>query len=248
MTKFISWKTFAAICLLALSIIFYFIDFEIADSARHVTLTFVDNIAAAFIQILLVAIIIDSLLKNSERQSKLEKLNMVIGVFFNEVGTTLLSHISQLDVNLDTLRGELIVTGKWTDREFNAIGKKLLGYKSELNVSPVDLETLSGFILEERDFLLRLLENPVLLEHETFTELLLAVFHLADEFVNRENFISLPESDRKHLEIDIKRAYSLAAREWLVYMKYLKNSYPYLFSLAMRKNPFDVNAKVIIES
>ena len=28
--------------------------------------------------------------------------------------------------------------------------------------------------------------------------------------------------------------------EWIVYMKYLKNNYPFLFSLAVRTNPFDV--------
>ncbi|MBA7569274.1 hypothetical protein ES708_11013 [subsurface metagenome] len=32
--------------------------------------------------------------------------------------------------------------------------------------------------------------------------------------------------------------------EWLDYMKHLKNNYPYLFSLAMRTNPFDANASV----
>jgi hypothetical protein len=34
--------------------------------------------------------------------------------------------------------------------------------------------------------------------------------------------------------------------EWLTYMQYLKQYYPYLFSLAMRKNPFDRNASVIV--
>jgi len=29
-------------------------------------------------------------------------------------------------------------------------------------------------------------------------------------------------------------------------MEYLKNHYPYLFSLAMRKNPFDDSASVIV--
>jgi len=36
-------------------------------------------------------------------------------------------------------------------------------------------------------------------------------------------------------------------RQWLAYMKYLKNFYPYLFSLAMRTNPFDQHASPIIK-
>ena len=46
---------------------------------------------------------------------------------------------------------------------------------------------------------------------------------------------------------DIKRAYTLLVFEWLSYMKHLKNNYPYLFSLAMRLNPFDENATVEIK-
>ena len=34
--------------------------------------------------------------------------------------------------------------------------------------------------------------------------------------------------------------------EWIRYMEYLKLHYPYLFSLAMRKNPFDESASVIV--
>jgi len=45
-----------------------------------------------------------------------------------------------------------------------------------------------------------------------------------------------------HILGDIKRAYCLLVREWLAHMEHLKNDYPYLFSLAVRMNPFDPNA------
>jgi len=41
---------------------------------------------------------------------------------------------------------------------------------------------------------------------------------------------------------DVRRAYGLLASEWLSYMKHLRDNYPYLFSLAMRTNPFDPQA------
>jgi hypothetical protein len=34
--------------------------------------------------------------------------------------------------------------------------------------------------------------------------------------------------------------------EWLDYMRYLKKDYPYLFSLALRLNPFDEDALVAV--
>jgi hypothetical protein len=40
----------------------------------------------------------------------------------------------------------------------------------------------------------------------------------------------------------------LLSQQWLDYMKHLKGNYPFLFSLAMRTNPFDQNASPIIQS
>jgi hypothetical protein len=40
--------------------------------------------------------------------------------------------------------------------------------------------------------------------------------------------------------------YGLLVIEWLKYMQHLKQQYPYLFSLAMRTNPFDANASAIV--
>jgi len=39
----------------------------------------------------------------------------------------------------------------------------------------------------------------------------------------------------------------LLVQEWLDYMEYLKVNYPYLFSLAMRTNPFDRKASPVVE-
>jgi len=86
-----------------------------------------------------------------------------------------------------------------------------------------------------------------LLEHESFTGLLRAVFHLTEELEKRKDFKKLPGSDIEHLAGDIKRAYVLIVNGWLDYMKYLKNNYPYLFSLAMRTNPFDETASLIVK-
>ena len=107
-----------------------------------------------------------------------------------------------------------------------------------------NLSQLQKFIVDKRAFLLRLLENPNLLEHQSFTELLWAVFHLAEELSHRKDVTNLPDRDYEHLGGDIKRAYQLLIREWLAHMEHLKNDYPYLFSLAMRTNPFDPEASV----
>ncbi|GEM_PF-6682769 len=46
---------------------------------------------------------------------------------------------------------------------------------------------------------------------------------------------------------DIERAYALLIREWLSHLDHLKASYPYLFSLAVRTNPFNPTASVELQ-
>jgi hypothetical protein len=110
----------------------------------------------------------------------------------------------------------------------------------------IDLGELNDFLVRHKNFLLRLLENPQMIEHENIIPLLLAVFHLAEELNVRERLTDLPPSDYHHLTVDINRIYSLLIVEWLTYMKHLKENYPHFFSLAMRTNPFDVNASAIV--
>jgi len=100
--------------------------------------------------------------------------------------------------------------------------------------------------VEKRGFLLAMMENPNLMEHERFTELLRSVFHLAEELKFRNALENLPREDIGHLARDIDRAYAMLVREWVAYMRHLKNNFPYFFSLAMRTNPFDRKASVVL--
>ncbi|HAM49601.1 MAG TPA: hypothetical protein DCP92_02485 [Nitrospiraceae bacterium] len=241
------WQLLLGALLIVLSVCFYFAEIKIFQSPRDTFFYLVQDIAFVPIQVLLVTLIINRLLGIREKRSRLAKLNMVIGAFFSEVGTKLLTYFSDADPKLGTIREYLIVTNNWPEKEFVMVSKRLKNYICEIDIQKVDLEYLRRFLLERRDFLLQLLENPNLLEHESFTELLLAVFHLAEEMASREYVQGLPEPDLKHLANDIVRAYTFLVTEWLAHMRHLKDNYPYLFSLAMRTNPFDESASPVIQ-
>jgi len=115
------------------------------------------------------------------------------------------------------------------------------------DASAVDMVLVHELLSSRRDFLLRLLENPVLLEHESFTELLRAVFHLTEELRCRTDFRSLPSTDYAHLSGDIRRVYERLVIQWLDYMEYLRTRYPYLYSLEMRTTPFDLDASPVVQ-
>lgn len=242
-----SWQNFLGVSLILLSALVYFAHYVIFRDYHHIFIYLVGDIAFVFIEVLLVTLIIHRLLSEREKRTKLEKLNMVIGAFFSEVGTQLLTYFSDFDPKLDEIRQDLIVADNWSDQEFFRANRSLMRYTYEVEIKKVNLGHLKKFLFDKGDFLLRLLENPNILEHESFTELLRAVFHLTEELLQRTDIQKLPDSDYTHIAGDIKRAYTLLVNEWLHYMKYLKDNYPYLFSLAMRTNPFDQNASPIVE-
>jgi hypothetical protein len=173
-------------------------------------------------------------------------MNMVIGTYFSEIGVWLLTYLSDCDPELQELRGDLVNINSWPDAEFSRIQNKLRSHKWAVSMQMIDLEVLRTFLISKRGFMLTLLENPVILEHESFTELIRASFHLAEELAYRDTLKGLPSEDCDHLGADIERVYFHLVNQWLDYMRYLKGSCPYLFSLAMRTNPFDEYASVVV--
>jgi len=67
---------------------------------------------------------------------------------------------------------------------------------------------------------------------------------LTEELVHRKGLTHLAKADCDHLAGDMKRAYHQLISQWVDYLRHLKSDYPYLFSLAIRTNPFDANASV----
>jgi voltage-gated potassium channel len=194
-----------------------------------------------------IANLTEMMLAKREIEGLMKKLNMVIGVFFSEIGINLMSMFSQSDREAERIRSDLLVSANWTDKQFENAINDLKKHDFSIEMELIDLEVLKSFICDKRDFLVRLLENPILLEHQSFTDLLLAVFHFMEELAYRDNVKTIPKSDRNHLTNDIKRAYQLLTNEWLDYMRYLKANYPYLFHLAMRTNPFDRSASITVK-
>lgn len=244
--KLVRWQVVLGFSLIVLSAVLYFFHYAVFHDAHHIFIYLVGDIAFVPIEVLLVTLIIHSLLSQREKSARMEKLNMVIGTFFSEVGTRLLVFLSDFDPTLDSIRKHMMVSNAWSDEEFRDVSGRLRSYDYGVDISKVDLEHLHELLLAKRDFMVRLLENPALLEHESFTEVLRAVFHLTEELDSRDDLKTPPDSDRQHIAGDIKRVYVLLVSEWLDYMQYLKGNYPYLFSLAMRTNPFDQEASPVV--
>lgn len=233
--------------LIALSASLFLLQIRLFHAERDTVFYLFQDLAFVPIQVLLVTVIVDQVLRTREKLAMLNKLNMVIGAFFSEVGTRLLRQLAGFDANGDHVRRELIVGRDWSDQRFLQAARDANRLPFRMDRARGDLNGLKALLTTKRDFMLRLLENQNLLEHETFTDLLWAVFHLTEELEAREDLSRMTGPDGEHIDGDMRRAYTALIAEWLAYLKHLKNEYPYLFSLALRTNPFDPAASPAVQ-
>ena len=186
------------------------------------------------------------LFQRSLNRLRRHRLNMLIRVFFTEIGDQLLGLFVNYDPDIKSIREEVLIDNSWTAAEFNQLRRRFQQVKFGIDPSLINLATLKDFLQEKGEMLIRLIENPDLLEYESFTELLWTVVHLRNELMARHSVVSLPETDIEHLVNDSKRVYSLLAKQWVQHLQHLKRRYPYLFSLALRTNPFSENPSPIV--
>jgi hypothetical protein len=229
-----------------LSGIIYYIHFLIFHDAHHIFLYLIGDLAFLPLEVLLVVVIIERILTRRETQAKLQKMNMVVGAFFSEVGNYLLRSLLECFHNKEDISKSLYVNEKWTKTDFQKAKNFSSHLPIELDYRTFNLVQLKEYLTNRREFVLTLLENPSLLEDDRFTDLLWALTHLVEELEARESLNNLPEPDLAHLAGDIRRMYGHLVSEWLDYTEHLKLHYPYLFSLVLRTHPFQKSASPLI--
>jgi len=248
MNKIWSWRLSISLVLIAASALTYGLHYLIFRDLRHIFLYLIGDIAFMFINVLVVTLVIEQIFARREKRALMKKLNMVIGTFFSDIGLELTKKFAVFVENADQLGRQLEFNAHWQKKDFAQAMEVAKNFSYKARVSPGTLRELRQILFQHRSFLIRLLENPNLLEHDRFTDLLWAVFHIMEELGMREESLEhLPEADYLHLAGDVKRAYSHIAIEWLAYAMHLKENYPFLFSLAARTNPFNQAPSAIVK-
>jgi hypothetical protein len=164
------------------------------------------------------------------------------------MGNDLIKQFSRFAPDIEPLHKILKISPEWKDEDFDRTNTLLKSHRLSVTLRQGDISSLFNHLQKNGDLLLRLIENPIIQEHENFTEMLRALFHLRDELLHRNDLVELLDSDRNHLEGDIARVYNLLVFEWLRYVRYLKKNYGFLYSLAVRTNPFDPEATVVVKN
>ncbi len=131
-------------------VVLYAIHYLIFLDSHHIGIYLLGDLAFLPVEVLLVTLIVHELLQERETRAKLEKLNMVIGSYFSSTGRQLLTCLSDTDPCLDDIRKDLIVTDKWTKKDFLAMKSRLAQYPCDIDISRVDLPALKNVSAPER--------------------------------------------------------------------------------------------------
>ena len=246
--KSLPWTILLTVGLLGTSVCAYALHALLFHDVYHIVYYLLLDIAFIPINILLVTLIISRLFDAHDHKKVQNKLNMVIGVFFSEIGSTLLASLKEFDPQSELISVKLADQKFWQDNDVKAIKSIIRANDLMLRGSNLEIDSLHKLLIQKKYFLLGLLENQNLLEHDVFTDLLWAVFHLAEELALHNTIDNTTKADKQHLVVDMQRVYSLLILQWVAYMKYLQENYPYLFSMAVRTNPFNPKNIIIPEA
>jgi len=236
-----------AAALICASAVLYYLHYRVFHDAHHIFIYLVGDVAFVPLEVLLVVVVIERMLHSHEKQAVMDKLNMVIGAFFSELGTRLLGDLTRAAAARDQIRQRLAPQTSWAKPHFSEASRFARSFDHTLDPRRLDLAALRDLLVGKREFLLRLIENPNLLEHERFTDLLWAIFHLGEELTARDSLESLPASDIDHLAGDLARVYSQLVTAWIAYTQHLQAQYPFLFSLVVRTHPLQDQPSAVLE-
>jgi len=240
-------SSYLIVLVLALfSALLYAIQIMVFHSPRDTGFYIFQDFAFLPLQIAIVTVVLGRYLKRREKIERLKKINIVINAFFSEAGTDILIGLTGFSKNFHEISEEVSVKTDWADNMFSQTVRYLENVDIKIECGAGQLEELTVLLKSKRDFLIRLLENPNLLEHDTFTDMLLSVFHVTEELIARDTFEVDNKTDMEHISNDIQRALKALLIQWVEYMRHLRLEYPYLYSFVVRKNLFFNESNIII--
>jgi hypothetical protein len=221
--------------LLSSSVIIYFVQNMIFDNPNQMLFILLGDLAFLPIEVALVTFVIERLLKSADQQKNAKKINVIISTYFTEAGSLIMKAMSEFNRN-NTDIAQIIEENEIRKISPKQAQKMIASLKYDIYADPEKLGSLASVLADKKIFLINLLENNSLFEHDSFTDMLWAVFHVADELQSRGDLKTVPADVIDHLSNDLLRAYPAMVKEWIGYIFYLRQEYPFLYQAAKNKS------------
>lgn len=250
MKKHIKSQLLIGLGLIILSIVLHYVHVLMFKDIHHTMIFLVADIAFVPLEVFFVTMVLDRILEKREKAHMIEKLNMLVRLFYTKVGQDLLNIFVSSDAGIQNVRKACEIDMKTYEMDFRSAENAIEDHEHEVDMAKIDLNHLKSVLDDQENFLVNMISSPVLVEYDTFSDLLLSLFHLREELNMKlipENQLDMKAHHVEHLKVDINRAYRHLALEWVNYMKYLKDHYPFLYVTAITKNPYDIRDLETIE-
>lgn len=237
------WRIKFSLLIVVLIIIIYGSNYLVPGDGEHIISYVWTHLGFIPVDILVVAFLLKGIIERKEKETMLEKLDMLMSTFFSELGNDLITQLST--ANLKS-------TKNWDDKDYENKLKELKNSPIEFtaNITPENrkkfLEDLRELLVNKREFILRLINKPNLLEKDEFTSLISAILHLNEELEHRKDLALVNDIDFEHLNGDMNKVYNILVHKWVYYLKYLNKHHTYMIALMIRTNPFDEDASVYV--
>ena len=180
------WKIKFSIIMVIAIIIIYGSNILVLKDPEHVISYIWTHLGFIPVDILIVAFVLDEIISKKEKEAMMEKLDMIMSTFFSEVGNDLISQLSSVNKHkADTSYLESIKS--WDDKDYENKLKEIknINIPFRADVTSEDREeyltNIRNLLINKREFIVGLLNNPNLLEKEEFSKLLTAILHLDEE-------------------------------------------------------------------
>ncbi len=225
-------KEVLALCLL--SVFIYGLQLLIFRDPKNTFFYIFQDFAFLPLSIAIATVIVGALMDERDKRERVEKTRMLTSSFFTEIGARLTMSILKIAEPKETI-SSIIAMRCSTEMDLKDRQNLIREMPIKIHLNEEIYEESRNMILGSRTALLVLASNPLLLEHEEFTDLLWALFHLIDEYRLREEFDQFSPEDLHHIEQDYTEVMKLLLVNYLANAKYLQEVYPNLYMTAARK-------------
>ena len=208
--------------LLAISACIYGMQILIFKDVRNTEFYIFQDMAFIPISIAITTVVVGELLDINNKRDSRQKTRMLTSTFFSDIGFELMSMLALVS-NIDEALLQTINDSDLSEQDkISAIKNSGFTVNADMGMYTV----ISDVIIASKTDILILSSNPMLYDHECFSDLLWELLHLMDEFRLRGNYVKLTPNDLTELNSDFAQVLELLLINWVVNAKYLKETYP----------------------
>lgn len=222
------------LALIVLSAAIYLLQVLIFHDERTTAFYLLQDLAFMPVTIAIATLVVGELVDEREKKERLEKTKMLTSSFFTGIGAFLIREILRM-TDADGFVHEVVKNGAEQSGTVGEIQRQLENEKLNVHIDATGYTKIQQIIRSNQTNILVIASNPLIIEHECFSEMLWGVFHLMDEFRLRGSWDDLSEQDIGHFNQDFEKVLRLLLMNWVGNVRYLKETYPAFYAAASTK-------------